>query len=72
MQKICQSVLKKVLKYVETFLSTKLKIFCSKQLEITCNFTTLNTIAQNKNPGTKITDNKDNTFSLPITYKLEP
>ena len=32
-------------------LSTKLKIFCSKQLEITYNFTTLNTIAQNKNYG---------------------
>ena len=32
-------------------LSTKLKIFCSEQLKITCNFTTLNTIAQNKNYG---------------------
>ena len=30
-------------------LSTKMKMFCSEQLEITCNFTTFNTIAQNKN-----------------------
>ena len=37
-------------------LSTKLKIFCWEELETTCNFTTLNTIAQ-----TGIADNKDNT-----------
>ena len=30
-------------------LSTKLKVFCSEQLEITYNFTSLNTMAQNKN-----------------------
>ena len=43
-------------------LSTKLKIFCSEQLEITSNFTTFNTIAQNKNCG-----QLDNTYFLPIT-----
>ena len=26
-----------------------MKIFCSEQLETTCNFTTFNTISQNKN-----------------------
>ena len=44
-KKICKSVLDKYI------LSTKLKIFCSEQLEITCDFTTLNTIEQNKNYG---------------------